>query len=397
MALIDHAQSLLPRLDLQLLENHVVDPTTKGFPLDAPAMRVADIGDQGWNVLEGDLPLPLAVIRRDVLTTNSRWMTRFAAENGLVIAPHGKTTMAPQLFDQQIADGAWAITVATAQQLAVCRRFGVGRVIVANQPIGAQSVDACFRALQEDRELELYCLADSVAGVGLLAEGARRNPPPETKPLRVLVEIGFMGGRAGARNRTDALAVARSVAATSGLALAGFECFEGLLPDPAGADGLIEEVAAIAAIANDEGLLPAGAPMILTAGGSAFFDRVGERFGAVSFDRPLLKILRSGCYLTHDFDRLCGGLPPDRRRDDAPPARGRAGGRARSLGLCSVPAGKRTHDPDDGKARCELQFVPAGTAALVSPWRNDGASRADAPGPRGRRPQRPALSSRHTG
>ena len=300
MALIDHAQSLLPRLDLQLLENHVVDPTTKGFPLDAPAMRVADIGDQGWNVLEGDLPLPLAVIRRDVLKTNSRWMTRFAAENGLVIAPHGKTTMAPQLFDQQIADGAWAITVATAQQLAVCRRFGVGRVIVANQPIGAQSVDACFRALQEDRELELYCLADSVAGVGLLAEGARRNPPPEAKPLRVLVEIGFMGGRAGARNRTDALAVARSVAATSGLALAGFECFEGLLPDPAGADGLIEEVAAIAAIANDEGLLPAGAPMILTAGGSAFFDRVGERFGAVSFDRPLLKILRSGCYLTHD-------------------------------------------------------------------------------------------------
>ena len=37
-----------------------------------------------------------------------------------------------------------------------------------------------------------------------------------------------------------------------------------------------------------------------TAGGSAFFDRVGERFGAVSFDRPVLEILRSGCYLTHD-------------------------------------------------------------------------------------------------
>ena len=123
MAVADLDRSPLPRLDLRLLEDHVVDPTTKGFPLDAPAMCVRDIGKQGWSLLDGDLPLPLAILKRDVLKANSRWMYRFTAENGLVIAPHGKTTMAPQLFDQQIADGAWAITVATAQQLAVCRRF----------------------------------------------------------------------------------------------------------------------------------------------------------------------------------------------------------------------------------------------------------------------------------
>lgn len=300
MAVADLDRSPLPRLDLRLLEDHVVDPTTKGFPLDAPAMCVRDIGKQGWSLLDGDLPLPLAILKRDVLKANSRWMYRFTAENGLVIAPHGKTTMAPQLFDQQIADGAWAITVATAQQLAVCRRFGVKRVILANQPIGAQSIDACFEALRADRDFELYCLADSTAGVALLAEGAKRHPPTRGNPLRVFVEIGFMGGRAGVRSRTDALAVARSIAATPGLTVAGFECFEGLLPDAASADGLIEEVAAIAGLANEEGLLAPGEPMILTAGGSAFFDRVGERLRAVSFDRPLLKILRSGCYLTHD-------------------------------------------------------------------------------------------------
>ena len=118
--------------------------------------------------------------------------------------------------------------------------------------------------------------------------------------MRVLVEIGFPGGRTGARTRADALAVARAVAATPGLALAGFECFEGLLPNAAAVDAFLDEVVAIAASAEDEGLLPHGAPLILSAGGSAFFDRVGERFGAAALRRPMLRVLRSGCYLTHD-------------------------------------------------------------------------------------------------
>jgi D-serine dehydratase len=322
MALIDQARPLLPLPNLTELEDSVVDPLTKGLPFGTAGLRLRDIGAQGWHMLAGDLPLPLAILKRDILKANSRWMSRFAAENGLVIAPHGKTTMAPQLFERQIADGAWAITVATVQQLEVCRRFGVQRIILANQPIGTQSVDACLRALQQDSSCELYCLADTEPGAALLGEGARRNPPPSENPLRVLVEIGFKGGRTGARTRKDALAVARSVAHTPGLVLAGFECFEGLLPDPASADGLIDEVAAIAAIANDEGLLSPGAPMVLSAGGSAFFDRVGERLGAVSFDRPLLRVLRSGCYLTHDaigyaaaFHRIITDttlrLPPD--------------------------------------------------------------------------------------
>ena len=358
-----------------------------------------DIGDQGWSVLAGDLPLPLAVIRRDVLTANSRWMTRFAAENGLVIAPHGKTTMAPQLFDLQIADGAWAITVATMQQLEVCRHFGVRRVIIANQPIGAQSRSTrAFARCGGSRTSSSIVWPTAWPESALLAEGARRNPPPETNPLRVLVEIGFMGGRAGARNSRRMLS--RSHARSpqrSGLAARGVRVFRRSAAGPGWADGLIEEVAAIAAIANDEGLLPAGAPMILSAGGSAFFDRVGEKFDAVSFDRPVLQVLRSGCYLTHDsigyaaaFRRIVaettlhlpeGGLEPALEvwaYVQSRPENGRT----------ILTMGKRDVSYDSG---------PAGTAALVSAGRNDGATGADAAGPRGRRPQRPALPSRHTG
>ncbi|WID96745.1 alanine racemase [Bosea vestrisii] len=289
------SQVALPRLSLGEIEDQQLDETVKGMPPGA-SLRLGDIGHQGWNVLAGDMPLPLAVIRESVLNANSAWMAAFTAANDLLIAPHGKTTMAPQLFDLQIADGAWAITVATMQQLAVCRRYGVKRVILANQPVGRQEIAACFDVLREPG-FELYCLADSVAGVELLAEAAGRERTANS--LRILVEIGFMGGRTGARSQAEALAVARAVAASPGLRLSGFECFEGLLSEPKAADRLLDEVVVTAAAAEAEDLL-GPEPMVLSAGGTSLFDRAGERFNAASFARPILKLLRSGCYLTHD-------------------------------------------------------------------------------------------------
>src|ERR1700677_4736816 len=108
-----------PRVDV------TVDATTKGIPAHCGPLRLSEIGRQGWNLLAGDCPLPLAVIRTDVLAANSRWMMSFARSHQLRLAPHGKTTMAPQLFARQMADGAWGITVATTQQLEVCLRAGI--------------------------------------------------------------------------------------------------------------------------------------------------------------------------------------------------------------------------------------------------------------------------------
>ncbi|WP_018182872.1 alanine racemase [Kaistia granuli] len=292
--------ALIPRLDIASLDALELDPSTKGLPFDAPRLTVGDVASQGWSLLDGDLPLPVAVIRQDIVAANSAWMSAFTAENDLVIAPHGKTTMSPHLFDLQIADGAWAITAATVQQVEVCRRFGVKRVLMANQPVGNQAIDACFRALAGDDAIELYCLADSLDGVALLVEGARRNPPPAGNPLRVLVEMGFAGGRTGVRSREGAIELARAIAAAPGLELAGFECFEGMLPTPETADVLIDDVAAMALLALNEGLFQSDAPVVISAGGSAFFDRVVERFDLVAFPRPVLRVLRSGCYLTHD-------------------------------------------------------------------------------------------------
>ncbi|WP_426956091.1 hypothetical protein [Muricoccus radiodurans] len=281
------------RLDDPALTAAVLDGTTKGLP---PGCHVTlpEMGRQGWNVLRGDLPFPVAVIRQSALRDNAAWMRDFTGLNGLDLCPHGKTTMAPQLWAMQLDHGAWGITVATIQQLQVALHFGVPRVILANQPIGRLAVDACFAALAST---DLHVLADSLSVVEGLAVGAARAGA--ARPLKVLLELGVPGGRTGARDPASALAVARAVAAAPGLALAGVEAFEGILPDTAAVDAFLDALVETGRACGAEDLFGTE-DALLTAGGTAFFDRIGLRFAGVDFGRPTRKVLRSGCYLTHD-------------------------------------------------------------------------------------------------
>ena len=93
---------------------------------------------------------------------------------GAVIAPHGKTTMSPHLFQRQLADGAWAITVATIGQLQICRGFGLKRLLLANQLVGRQAIAYVVGELAKDPAFEFYTLADSIEGVAMIAAAAKR-------------------------------------------------------------------------------------------------------------------------------------------------------------------------------------------------------------------------------
>src|ERR1700686_1294267 len=132
-------------MNLATILAETLGPATKGYPLSRPALPISAIGAQRWSVLNGDLPLPLAVIRDSALAHNHAWMRDFTASTGVLLSPHGKTTMAPQIFAQQLAAAAWGITVANVQQLALFVRFGVRRVLMANQLLGAAGVGAVIR------------------------------------------------------------------------------------------------------------------------------------------------------------------------------------------------------------------------------------------------------------
>ena len=280
----------------------LIDARTKGLPPACGDLRLSQIGAQGWSLLEQDLPLPAALLRDDALDNNGRWMRDFVRRTGAQLAPHGKTTLSPQLFARQIADGAWGITLSTAQHVKVALAADVKRILLASEPIGPTEIAYLLDELRADPGLELLCLADSVEGVRRLETAAAAHPIG--RPVEVLLEVGYPGGRAGCRTLDDALQVARAISASAHLALRGVEGFEGLhqfLPADEAATKVAEFLRTQVDIAqrlDAEGLFE-GRP-ILTAGGSAFYDLVMRAFMAARLSQPPEIILRSGCYLTHD-------------------------------------------------------------------------------------------------
>ena len=117
-------------IDLSGIESSLVDDRVKGMPGGLTPIALSEIGRQGWNLLREDLPLPLAVISASALAHNGAWMRRFLCRSGAAIAPHGKTTMSPQLFQRQLDDGAWGITIGSVQQLQAIRHARVPRVVL---------------------------------------------------------------------------------------------------------------------------------------------------------------------------------------------------------------------------------------------------------------------------
>jgi D-serine dehydratase len=272
-------------------------------------LALEEIGRRGWSLLAEDLPLPVAVLRQQALTNNSRWMREFVARTGTKLAPHGKTTMSPQLFVMQMADGAWGLTLATIQQVRVARAAGINRILLANEIVGRSDIAYVLDELQGNPSFDFYCLVDSLDGARRLIDAARARAIG--RPLNLLIEIGYQGGRAGCRDIDTAVAVARAAkAAEPHVALRGVEGFEGLHQSLPAAEGeqrvreFLQRIVSTAERIDAEGLFAdfAGDEIILSAGGSAFYDLVVDVFAGAQVRNParLGVVLRSGCYLTHD-------------------------------------------------------------------------------------------------
>jgi D-serine deaminase-like pyridoxal phosphate-dependent protein len=274
-----------------------VDVTTKGFPTVDLPLPLADVAEQGWS-LEDLLP-PILVLRESALAHNIALMADYCTDQGVELAPHGKTTMAPQLWRRQLDAGAWGITAATVAQARVMLAAGVPRVLIANEVTdgtGARWIGARLH----DPGIEIVCSVDSPSGVELLAEGTEGAP----RTLPVLVELGHPGGRTGCRTVDDAVDVARLVSTTPGLVLAGATGYEGTIcgdRTPVWLDevrAFLDRLGELTARLRTDGLVETDEAWV-SAGGSAFFDLVVERLGPSGgvADRVLL---RSGSYVAHD-------------------------------------------------------------------------------------------------
>jgi D-serine dehydratase len=272
-----------------------IAPLNKGLGFLERAIRRDEIVLLGWNLLREDLSLPSAVLYEDRLLHNLNWMQQFIAAYGVRLAPHGKTTMAPRLFDLQLQAGAWGITLATAHQTLVAHAHGVRRVLMANQLIGKENMSIIERLLR-DPEFEYYCLIDSAAQIDQLgAFYAKRG-----QRLRVLLELGVAGGRAGVRDEEQLQSVLAALSRwNDSIGLCGIEMYEGILDNEVSIRTFLQHAVAVTRrLAADKRF--ERKPILLSGAGSAWYDVVADVISSANFGDTVEIVLRPGCYLTHD-------------------------------------------------------------------------------------------------
>lgn len=274
-----------------------IGPTTKGFWQPTP-VTVDEFTAAGHTLTDGALTFPVLTLDADSLAHNIAELADWTRDRGLEFAPHGKTTMSAEVFAAQLDAGAWGMTVATGNQLLAAYSFGVRRILVANEivdPTVLRWIAAC-----DDAEILFY--VDSVEGVARAKDAGGS--------LTVLLEVGY--DRTGVRSRTDALAVAKAIAATDNVSLRGVSAYEGGCSSINEARAFLAEVRLVATELRPY----IDGEIVLSAGGSAFFDAVADELRAFPGGRT---ILRSGSYVTHDhgtyvsstpFTRIAGSLHP---------------------------------------------------------------------------------------
>ncbi|MEV0985541.1 amino acid deaminase [Streptomyces sp. NPDC049949] len=306
------------------LADEPLDHRFKGLPPDAEraGLTVGQLAAEKRNLYSGGFTTPVLTLDAEALEHNLTALGTYAARHGLAFAPHGKTCMAPQLFRRQLDHGAWGITAAVPHQARVYRAFGIQRIFLANELVDPAALRWVAAELAADPGFRFVCYVDSVRGVQLMDRALRGQP----QVVDVVVELGAgEGARTGARTDEDCRAVADAVAESATLRLVGIAGYEAEVPgaDPESVHAYLRRLTALAVEFDRAGRFAADlSEIVVSAGGSAWFDAVADVFAELpELSRPVLRLLRSGAYVSHDhgwytrltpFNRVPeeGGLRP---------------------------------------------------------------------------------------
>ncbi|MHB0776283.1 amino acid deaminase [Halomonas sp. WWR20] len=322
------------------------------------------------SLLEG-VSLPAMVLHQHVVDHNIAWMQRFADAHGARLAPHGKTTMMPALFQRQMAAGAWGITLATATQCTVAFAHGIQRLLMGNQLVGRANMALVADMIEGGADY--YCTVDHPDNVRMLNDFfAARG-----LTLQVLIELGVPGGRCGVRDEAELAALVAAIGEAPALSLAGVEGYEGIIggDDPIAAvraygQRLVQTVRTL----HDSGVLRVSAP-IVTASGSKWFDLIAEAFDQAELREHYTPVLRPGCYVVHDHKLYRGAMAEVRQRH--PELEGELApalevfAQVQSLpepGLAIVALGKRDISCDPDLPMPLRLYRPGQSARDVSDW-----------------------------
>ena len=226
-------------------------------------------------------------------------MQKFSDNSEVKLAPHGKTSMAPELFKLQLEQGCWGISLATVPQVINAYNSGVKRIILANQLVGKYHFQLIADLLLKEG-LTFYCFVDSIENAQQLDEYFTQRGVS----LNILIELGVEGGRCGWRDLDDMSALIDLISHSQSLQLCGVSFYEGVIQGKEAQTNICQFIDKVKKLTNDLARLNvfANSEVIITGAGSAWYDVVAKQLMADAHDTSLTfqAIIRPGCYLIHD-------------------------------------------------------------------------------------------------
>lgn len=277
------------------------------MPIAAQGTSISDFLATKPNLFTAGFQFPIMALRDSALEHNIKRMADYCKSLGFDLAPHVKTPMAPQIAKRQIDAGAWALTVANFSQASIMYASGFTRLIIGNEVMEPTSI-AEIAKINGSGAGEIIFYIDSLAGLKIAQNSIDKV---SNAKLNIFMEIGAVGGRAGIRDLELLKTILAEIAKDDRIYVRGVSGFEGAVPGGDRAGEGIEKLRTflrhIVAAAKIAAPYVRGDKIIISAGGSSYFDYVAEEFAKYEGDAH--RILRSGGYVSHDHVHYEGLYP----------------------------------------------------------------------------------------
>ena len=267
------------------------------MPIAAQGTSISDFLATKPNLFTAGFQFPIMALRNSALEHNIKRMADYCKSLGFDLAPHVKTPMAPQIAKRQIDAGAWALTVANFSQASIMYASGFTRLIIGNEVMEPTSI-AEIAKINGSGAGEIIFYIDSLAGLKIAQNSIDKV---SNAKLNIFMEIGAVGGRAGIRDLELLKIILAEIAKDDRIYVRGVSGFEGAVPGGDRAGEGIEKLRTflrhIVAAAKIAAPYVRGDKIIISAGGSSYFDYVAEEFARYEGDAH--RILRTGGIVSH--------------------------------------------------------------------------------------------------
>jgi len=268
------------------------------MPIAAQGLSIADFLSTKPNLFTSDFQFPIMILRDSALENNIKRMASYCKSLGFELAPHVKTSMSPQISQRQIDAGAWALTVANFSQASMMYASGFNRLIIGNEVVEPTSI-AEIAKINGSGAGQIIFYIDSLAGLKIAQDSITNVANAK---LNVFMEIGAVGARTGIRDLELLKIILAEIAKDERIYVRGVSGFEGVVPggnrNSEGIEKLRNFLRHIVAAAKITAPFIREGKIIISGGGSSFFDYVAEEFAKYEGDAQF--ILRSGGYVSHD-------------------------------------------------------------------------------------------------